>query len=296
VPDRVRGWNDQANEYVEERREAGEWAETTVATYRGVLRVLQNHLMIPGREPPTPATVVAEHIRHFRESGLAPNTVGLQLVILRGFLRWVRNPVAGEDRLFRVKRNDLGKRRWLSPEQSASLWNAATPEERVPIGLMLFAGLRRIEVLRLRVRDIDFDLSAPTARVCGKGQKWRSVDLPPVVWATLRSWTAERRLGPNDRVWPGTKNAVDRALYNAGRRCGAFGIRPKGTPDVSCHDLRRTFIRAMLATGKVDLWDVAPMVGHSSVEMTAHYAGLNRTKAAGALRAMESALGIAPPS
>jgi integrase len=103
-------------------------------------------------------------------------------------------------------------------------------------------------------------------------------------------------MNPNDKLFPGTKNAVDRALYRAGRRSGAFPLRANGTPDVSCHDLRRTFIRAMLATGKVDLWDVAPMVGHSSVEMTAHYAGLNRTKAAGALRAMETALGIAPPS
>lgn len=116
---------------------------------------------------------------------------------------------------------------------------------------MLFAGLRRIEVLRLRVRDCDFTLSSPTLRVCGKGKKWRTVPLNGAVWASLRGRTAD--LGSNDQVFPGTKNAVDRALYGAGRRAGCVGMRPNGTPNVSNHDLRRTYIRLTLETGKADL-------------------------------------------
>jgi len=159
---------------------------------------------------------------------------------------------------------------------------------------MLFAGLRRIEVLRLRVRDCDFTLPSATLRVCGKGKKWRTVPLNGVVWARLRRSTAS--LGPNERVCPGTKNAVDRALYSAGRRSGCFGIRPNGTPNLSGHDLRRTYIRLTLETQKADLWDVAALVGHRSVEMTAHYAGLDRTKATEASKALEAELGIALPA
>jgi integrase len=131
-----------------------------------------------------------------------------------------------------------------------------------------------------------------TATVCGKGQKWRTVPLSPVVWAALRAWTADK--DPGDRVWPTGKNGVDRALYAAGRRSGAFGIRPNGTPEVSNHDLRRTFIRLTLGTGKVNLWDVAHLVGHASVDMTVHYAGLDREKAFEAGRALEIQLGLAP--
>jgi integrase len=293
VPNRVRRWTERTGAYVEEREKSGEWSETSVVMYRGYLRGLQAKLTLPGSPPPTGDEVSAAHIRHLKESPLSPNTVGLMLVTLRGFLRWSQNPIADDPRLWRVERTDLGRRRWLTRDQARQLWNAATETERVPIGLMLFAGLRRIEVLRLRVRDCDFTLPSPTLRVCGKGMKWRTVPLNGVVWARLRGHTAH--LGPNDPVFPGTKNAVDRALYAAGRRAGCFGIRPNGTPNVSNHDLRRTYIRLTLETGKADLWDVAALVGHQSVEMTARYAGLNRTKATEASKALEAELGIAMP-
>jgi integrase len=293
VPDRVRGWTERTGAYVEEREKNGEWSETTVVTYRGYLRGLQARLTLPGHIPPSWEEIGPANVRQLRESSLSPNTVGLNLVILRGFLRWLRNPLAEDPRLWRIERTDLGRRRWLTRAQAVALWNAATESERVPIGLMLFAGLRRIEVMRLRVRDCDFTLPSPTLRVCGKGKKWRTVPLNGVVWATLRERTHD--LGPNDRVFPGTKNTVDRALYAAGRRAGCFGIRPNGTPNVSNHDLRRTYIRLTLETGKADLWDVAALVGHESVEMTALYAGLDRTKATEASKALEAELGIALP-
>ncbi len=293
VPDRVRGWAERVGAYVEEREECGEWSETSVVTYRGYLLGLQEKIRPPGCRPPSWEEVGAEHVRRLRESPLAPNTIGLSLVTLRGFLRWLNNPIADDARLWRLQRTDLGRRRWLTRAQAIALWNAATEKERVPIGLMLFAGLRRIEVLRLRVRDCDFTLPSATLRVCGKGRKWRTVPLNGVVWARLRGSTADQ--GPNDQVFPGTKNAVDRALYAAGRRAGCFAIRPNGNPDVSNHDLRRTYIRLTLETGKADLWDVAELVGHQSVEMTVRYAGLNRTKATEASRALEAELGIALP-
>ncbi len=293
VPDRVRGWAERVGAYVEEREKCGEWSETSVVTYRGYLLGLQAKLSLPGGRLPSWEEIGVAHVRRLRESPLAPNTIGLSLVTLRGFLRWLNNPIADDARLWRLQRTDMGRRRWLTRGQAIALWNAATEKERVPIGLMLFAGLRRIEVLRLRVRDCDFKLPSATLRVCGKGKRWRTVPLNGVVWARLRGSTADQ--GPNDRVFPGTKNAVDRALYAAGRRAGCFAIRPNGNPDVSNHDLRRTYIRLTLETGKADLWDVAELVGHQSVEMTVRYAGLNRTKATEASRALEAELGIALP-
>ena len=40
---------------------------------------------------------------------------------------------------------------------------------------------------------------------------------------------------------------------------------------------------------------MAALVGHKSVEMTARYAGLDRTKATEASKALEAEAGIAPP-
>lgn len=89
-------------------------------------------------------------------------------------------------------------------------------------------------------------------------------------------------------------SGADRALYAAWKRSGAFPIRRNGTPDLSHHDLRRTFIRLILETGKVGIWDVAQMVGHKSADLTIHYAGLDRERATEAARALEAGLGLAP--
>ena len=292
VPERERRWIERSKAFVEEKEKAGEWSESTVVSYRGTLRVLQRHLTIPGSPPPSSQEIGPGHIRRLRESGLAPNTLALNLNVLRGFLRREGNPVAGDERLWQVKRNDLGKRRWLSRPQAIALWNAATPEERVLVGLEMLAGCRRIEVLRLRVRDICFALDNATANVLGKGHKWRTVSLPPLVWAALRTQTAE--MNPEEQVWPLGETSADRALYAAGKRSGAFPIRRNGTPDLSHHDLRRTFIRLVLETGKVGIWDVAQMVGHKSADLTIHYAGLDRERATEAARALEAGLGLAP--
>jgi len=172
-------------------------------------------------------------------------------VILRKSLAWAGNPLAEQVHLFRVHRTNLGRRRWLERERMVALWNSASDDEKVPIGLMLFGGLRRIEVLRLRVRTINFALDSATLKVCGNGMRWRSVPVPAILWAVLRSQTPGMK--PVDRIFPGNKITVDRALSAAGSRAGCFPIRPNGTPELSNHDLRRTYIRQMLGTGKVGL-------------------------------------------
>jgi integrase len=290
MPDRAWRWNEQASAYVEERRGRGEWSESTVLAYRGHLRAVLPLLTLPDREPPTVDQVSAANVRNLRECGKSPNYVGLLLVVLRRFLAWAGNPISSDKYLWRIERQDLGRRRWLQPAQIAKLWNAATPRERVAIGLMLWAGLRRIEVLRLRVKDAYFALDGATLSVCGKSHKWRTVPMPSILWAVLKSATEGK--GPEERFVPGGKNMVDRVLYAAGKRSGAFPSRPNGTPDLSNHDLRRTYIRQLYSTGKVDLATIAASVGHASINMTTHYAGLNRSALIAAADAMTAALGV----
>lgn len=292
VPAGVRWWNESADQYVEARKR--EWAQTTFVTNRGILLGFPDLLRRAGvREPVTnPGQIAEDHLRRLTESGLlTPNGLGLYLAVLRGFLRWAKNPLADDRVLWRVNKQDTGRRRWLSVEQAAALWNHASEREKVPISLMLFSGLRRIEVLRLHVRDLDFTLPAPTMRVLGKGGKWRTVDMAPVVYSTLLTWTQDRR--PPDAVWPWGETTIDRALQAAAKRAG-FPTHGHGYATISGHDLRRTFIRLALETHKLDLWDVAALVGHASVDMTVHYAGLNRTKAAEGLRALEASMGLCP--
>jgi integrase len=277
--------------YVETK--AKRWASTTTTTASGILPRFPELFRAAGvTDPPsTPSAVTETHLRQLRESNLlSPNGLGLYLTLLRGLLKFYRAPLAEDAYLFRVQKVDLGRRRWAEPSQAAALWNAADERARVPIGLALLGGARRIEVMRLHVRDVDFTLPNPTMNLLGKGGKWRNVDLMPALYAVLRSWTSEK--APSDRVWPWSETEADRTLQEVAKASGAFPVNPKGYALVSWHDLRRTFIRQMLATHKVDLWDVAELVGHQSTNTTTHYAGLNRTKARGALLALEQQIGV----
>jgi integrase len=44
-----------------------------------------------------------------------------------------------------------------------------------------------------------------------------------------------------------------------------------GVRDVSCHDLRRSFVSDLLDTGQVDISTAARLCGHAQVQTTARY-------------------------
>lgn len=282
-----------AEPYVESRQRR--WQPTTTTAALGILRRVPDTFRRAGvTEPPTtPSEVTEAHLVQLRSSNLlSPNGLGLTLTLLRGLLRHYKAPLAGEeyDDLWHVRKVDLGRRRWLEPDQARALWNAADDRARVMIGFGLFAGLRRIEMLRLHVRDVDLTLPTPTLRVMGKGMKPRSVDISPALYAVLLKWTYGK--APADPVWSWSETEADRTLQEAARASQAFRLSAKGYSAVSWHDLRRTFIRQALETGRLLETDVAEMVGHSNTSLMVRYAGVNRTKARAALIALEQQLGV----
>ena len=70
------------------------------------------------------------------------------------------------------------RRRWLSQEQLVQLYRSSRHRERAIVALEGFNGLRRVEVLRLRYQDVEFDNGR--LRVLGKGRhggKWRTIPI-----------------------------------------------------------------------------------------------------------------------
>ncbi len=70
---------------------------------------------------------------------------------------------------------------------------AATPEYQLPLRLLYGTGLRLMELLRLRIKDVDFDRNQIMVR-SGKGQKDRVTVLPEVLKAELRAHLEKWRL------------------------------------------------------------------------------------------------------
>ncbi len=241
--------------------------------------------------PSTPANLAEIHVLRLKDGGLwAPTTLRQMLLVLRWFARWAGNPLADRADLWETPGGAPVRRRWLTAEQLAALYNAARGRQRLVVALEGFNGLRRIEVLRLRAKDVDLTVSRPEIHVLGKGKnggKWRTIPLTPFAYGELIG--ACHGKSPTDRLYPFHERTADHDIRRASVAAG-LGIH------VSGHDLRRTFGRLSYEAG-VGLVELKYLYGHESVDMTAHYIGLDdRAARAGLARFADGFRGLVDAS
>jgi len=221
--------------------------------------------------PPTsPKGWSGEHVERLKQGlSWSPATFTVHFTALRRFLRWAKNPLASRRAVWAVPAESTGRRRWLAPEQLARLYRAARGRERVLLALEGFNGLRRVEVLRLRAKDIDF--GRQRLHVLGKGRnggKWRTLPMFSETSRVLRALPAPS--DENSMVIPLSRSGADLVLRRVSTRAGfaSSGLR------VSHHDLRRTFGRLAHKAG-MDLVQLKNLYGHTSLDQTVHYIGLD---------------------
>jgi site-specific recombinase XerD len=175
----------------------------------------------------------------------------------------------------------------LSPEEVALLINSAKNLMHRAMLMTLYAtGLRRAELCRLRVADVDSERMVIHVRE-GKGGRDRDVLLSPKLLETLREYW--RWLKPKTWLFPGmvnnwradvpiTHKIVWAAVNEAKRRAGI-------NKQVSPHTLRHSFATHMLEAG-ADLRTIQVLLGHAKLADTTVYLHLSRRH----LQAMASPL------
>jgi integrase len=233
-----------------------------------------------------PGRFNAGHVELMKRSlPWSPATFAVHFNALRRFLRWAKNPISSDRTLWAVPAESTGRRRWLAADQLGRLYRAARGRERVLVALEGFNGLRRVEVLRLRPKDIDF--ARQRLRVLGKGRhggKWRTLPLFPETARVLRAAVA----GSDDgvAVVPLSRSGADFVLRRAAARAGFSGDGLR----VSHHDLRRTFGRLAHKAG-MDLVQLKNLYGHTSLDQTVHYIGLDEDEMRAGLERLATLLG-----
>ena len=216
---------------------------------------------------------------------LSAATVNKALAALRGVLReaWRLGLMSAEEL---ARATDLqpvrGSRplrgRALEPNEVAALFNccmrdasAAGPRDAVVLALGLAAGLRRAEIAGLTLNDVDLDREV--VRVHGKANKVREVPVKSGTLEAIRAWLAKRGAEPGPLVCPvsraGRVTINPLAPQAILRVCEKRG-REAGIEQFVAHDLRRTFISALLDRG-VDLSVASDLAGHSSPVTTKRY-------------------------
>jgi integrase len=213
-------------------------------------------------------------------------TFSIHFAALTQFLRWGGNPIADSKKLWRLPSGGPGHRRWLTREQFEKLFRASRGQERLLIALEGLNGLRRVEVLRLRRKDVH--LEEGLLSTLGKGRfggKWRNIPMHATVHRLMHARLAG--LAEDARLVPLSSSGADLLLARAAERAGfgSDGVR------VSHHDLRRTFGRIAHESG-MDLVQLKNLLGHASVEMTVHYIGLDAERMRSGLSKLSLAASI----
>jgi site-specific recombinase XerD len=156
----------------------------------------------------------------------------------------------------------------LSPSEVLQLLEAApSGRDRVLLQVAYSCGLRLSELLHLQVTDIDSARMVIRVRQ-GKGRKDRLVPLAPRLLDELRAyWRLER---PPWWLFPGQKSGQPLSNGNVQRMFQHVARRAGLSKRCSMHTLRHSYATHLLEAG-VDLLTLKALLGHTSLQTTAHY-------------------------
>lgn len=258
-----------------EELERRNYSEATARAYIGAIRRYAEYFQR------SPDRLGLEHIReyhlHLVARRLAPHTIELQMSALRFlYMKTLKRNYRRDDLpLPKVPRRLPVV---LSQNEVARMIRgAANLRHRTILMLLYGAGLRRSEVCRLRIEDIDRERLILHVRQ-GKGGKDRELPLSPKLLEQLRVYW--RSLQPKPTAWlfpslqqrrsgqPITAKTVWHACEKA---CARAGIRKAVHP----HTLRHSYATHLLEAG-ADLRTIQLLLGHSDISDTAIYLDLSR--------------------
>jgi integrase/recombinase XerD len=226
------------------------------------------------------------------ESGLSARTVARRLSSVRGLFEYMaargdvdvdanvvprslaaRRPGGRSGRRVPVVRTPRTLPRVLSPAAVDELMGALrTHRDRAMVEAMLLGGLRRCEVLGLRLEDIRVG-ERRVFIAAGKGGRQRLVPISQRFFATLSDYfDTERPDTPTDAVFvvlkgprrggPLSAAGLDQVLSGAKARAGL--------EHATCHQLRHTCFTRLREAGMA-LEAIQAQAGHASIESTRIY-------------------------
>jgi len=220
--------------------------------------------------------VEPSHIDAYRlaatEAKAATSTINRRLSSLSAFYAWVirenivtldRNP-AHSDYVKRDKASSKHAAALTTDEMRALIAAARDASDRdlLVVLVLAHAGLRVTELVNAKVSDLRDERGHCTLSVIGKGNKKRSVVMPPEACEIVDGQAPTDYLINNDGAQL-NRHQVTRILARLQR---AAGIRTKLTP----HVLRATMVTEALDAG-VELWVVQDTAGHSDSRTTRAY-------------------------
>ena len=291
--------------YIVDHHEYRGSTAATIRDYRAKLSLYRKFLRQRGY-PLTIQEIAEEHVRAWvadmRRRGLSSASIQGYVAAVKAITRWLarnpaRSPLLPADPL-----GDLAK---PQREEKAKPTIARSDIKRVLASrdhdrisgirdtamtlLLLTSGMRRSELLQLRVEDVD--LAAKTAHIrLGKGGKFRVVPVgPPAIRALREYLDARERLRFDDQALfltqhgtplsaDGCKSIFRRVEAQTGIRCNPHAWRHTAAIEYLRNGGRQEHLQAML--------------GHTTSEMTSRYARITQADLLAEHRTADPAQGL----
>jgi integrase len=214
-----------------------------------------------------------DRIRLKKLKGKSPATVRNTLELIRRISNFGRKKQLSSGLSFRVQMPtvDNEKTEFLTQDQVAALLKACDESNNQTaasmLRLVLFSGLRRGEIFKLRWEHVDFE-NRQIRLVDPKGKKSVSIPMNDLAFGVLHS----QPRSDSPYIFPG-KNGSQRV--DAVKSCNAIK-RSAGLPSDFriFHGLRHHFASSLASSG-VDLYHLQKLLTHKSPAMTARYSHLS---------------------
>jgi len=224
---------------------------------------------------------VRSHLDAQVDSGLKESSVNAEIRTLKAFVNWLVensyievNPIAG----LKLKKEAKTIATIVTKEErNAMIVSCKSLKMKLMIALMFYAGLRREEVVNVKLED--FNNGKLT--IHGKGRKERVLAIHPYVLGLKDKYLEHRGnsyeylfgtqqgfAGVGSGTWH--KLSVDAVRASVKRSAELAGIAPERIDKISPHTLRRTFA-CDLAKNGTGAFQIQKALGHHDITTTQRY-------------------------
>jgi site-specific recombinase XerD len=240
--------------------------------------------------------LVQQFKAHLQTRGLAPSTINLKLSAVRKLVSELadndvipQEAANGITRVKGVKMEGVRMGNWLDLKQAQALLDAPDVStlkglrDRALLAVLVGCALRREECASLTVEHVQQREGRwVIVDLVGKRGKVRSVPMPSWVKAAIDDWTSAAGISEGN-LWrsfrKGKKGAqLDQTSQSMTSQALWLVVNEYSTalgfPRIAPHDLRRTAAKLMLKGG-AELEQISLVLGHSSLDVTKKYLGVD---------------------
>lgn len=304
------------------------YAKRTITTYLYWIRqyILFHQKTHPEKLDETHVTAFLSHLANDKHVASKTQATALNALVYL-YKEIIQRPLA-ENMRFKRSKYDRKLPVVLTPLEVSELMQHLPPQYKLPIQLLYGSGLRILELLRLRVQDVDFDYVSLMIWQA-KGHKNRRVTLAPELIVALKHqihiveqyyrsdlqdpnysgvWlpnalATKYRMAPKDLQWhflfPSHQLSQDPMTGKMRRHhldettlrraIKQAALKAGIKKKISCHTLRHSFATHLLASG-ADIRTVQDQLGHADVRTTQIYTHVLQNGAQGVKSPLSSLL------